>query len=172
MKCEINWSIFWEAASAIATFSAVVVALWQTKYANRKKAKVAFNYIKIVPSISVVDTPDYKYVGVRVSNVGNRKIIIKNMLLELPNKNCAIIQLDATPLETISFPIELDIEETVFLPWKEEKFLRLLESEESLRRNQKLTFNIIDSVGSIYKCKTPKTVQQYLDAYKEKSENE
>ena len=34
--------------SAIATTAAVIVALWQTKYANRKKLKVEFNVIRFV----------------------------------------------------------------------------------------------------------------------------
>ena len=36
---------------AIATTAAVIVALWQTKYANKKRLKVEFSYnIVVVPS--------------------------------------------------------------------------------------------------------------------------
>ena len=49
------WTLFWTAfgaiggtLSAIATTAAVIVALWQTKYANRKKIKVEFNVIRFV----------------------------------------------------------------------------------------------------------------------------
>ena len=51
----IYWTLFWTACgaiggtlSAIATTSAVIVALRQTKYANRKKLKVEFNVIRFV----------------------------------------------------------------------------------------------------------------------------
>lgn len=33
---EFNGGMFWQAASAIATTAAVIVALWQTKYTNSR----------------------------------------------------------------------------------------------------------------------------------------
>ena len=38
----IDWEMFWQAASAIATTAAVIVALWQTGYQNKKKLKIKF----------------------------------------------------------------------------------------------------------------------------------
>lgn len=54
----MNWELFWTAfgaiggtLGAIATTAAVIVALWQTKYANKKQLKVEFSdNIVVVPS--------------------------------------------------------------------------------------------------------------------------
>ena len=54
----MNWELFWTAfgaiggtLGAIATTAAVIVALWQTKYANKKQLKVEFSdNIVLVPS--------------------------------------------------------------------------------------------------------------------------
>ena len=35
-----DWGMFWQAASAIATTAAVIVALWQTKYVNKKRVSL------------------------------------------------------------------------------------------------------------------------------------
>ena len=37
-----DWGMFWQAASAIATTAAVIVALWQTKYVNKKRVKLIY----------------------------------------------------------------------------------------------------------------------------------
>lgn len=164
----IDWSIFWEAASAIATTAAVIVALWQTKYSNKKKAKLSFvEKMSIVP-VNSLETighmPKNQYVGINFSNVGNRKIIIKCFWLELPNNIRAVIQPDVIPIGSVSWPIEVNIEESVFLPWLRGKFLSFLEEEKTLKPNQRLTFCVEDSIGTTYKCVTTKTVQQYLNA--------
>ena len=163
----INWSLFWEAASAIATTLAVIVALWQTKYANKKKAKLSFvenmTIVPMVPVGTVGHIPKNQYVGIDFTNIGNRKIILKCFWLELPNNIRAVIQPDATPIGIVSLPVELDIEENIFLPWSRSKFGAFLKDENALPRNQRLTFYVEDSTGVTYKCRTPKTVQQYLD---------
>ena len=54
----MDWNLFWTAFGAIggtlgavATTAAVIVALWQTKYANKKRLKVEFSdNIIVVPS--------------------------------------------------------------------------------------------------------------------------
>lgn len=46
----MDWALFWNAFGAIggtlgvlATIIAVIVALWQTKYSQKKKIKLCFN---------------------------------------------------------------------------------------------------------------------------------
>ena len=46
----LDWTLFWTAVGAIggtlgaiATTAAVIVALWQTKYSQKKKLKLAFS---------------------------------------------------------------------------------------------------------------------------------
>ena len=50
----INWDIFWNAAGSIATFAAVLVALWQTRTANKKKLKLSFiENMTILPTVPI-----------------------------------------------------------------------------------------------------------------------
>lgn len=161
--------MFWEAAGAISTFAAVAVALWQTRYANKKKAKLSFVDKKILPAFPIGKIgyiPETQYVGVEFANIGNRKIIIKNFWLELPDNNCAIIEPAQTPIGSISLPAELDIEESIFLPWEKEKFLNFIEHEKDLPKDKKMSFCITDSTGITYKCKTKKNLSEYLKLIK------
>lgn len=73
----------------VATFSAVVVALWQTKYANKKKLKCQFIKDNTVVNPS---TGDKKlYVGMSISNIGNKKVILTNWGLKLTGNNFLLI---------------------------------------------------------------------------------
>lgn len=167
---NINWNAISAIGSwfgSVATFGAVVVALWQTKYANKKKAKLSFvDNLTITPAFPIGSLgymPETQYVGVDFTNVGNRKIIIKNFWMELPDNHHTIIFPASTPIGTVSLPLELDIEESVFLPWEKEKFLEFLKHEESLPQDSTLTFCVTDSTGVTYKCKTKKFVGEYLN---------
>ena len=115
----MDWSVFWEAAGAIATFLAVCVALWQTKYTNKKRLKITFVekmcYMPTVPIGSMGYMPKTEYAGLDISNTGNRKIIVQSFGLELANGSKAVIAPETTPLGTQKWPIELDIEESAFL---------------------------------------------------------
>lgn len=164
---SIDWNIFWNAASAIATTAAVIVALWQTRYTTKKKLKLDFvENMTIVPTGMTGKVLKNQYVGLNVSNTGNRKIIIRQFFIELPQNYRAVIQPDITLADAVKLPIELDIEESVFLPWSKEKFLLYLQQEKSIPRNKKITFCVADSTGIIYRCKTRRIAQQYLDNHK------
>lgn len=60
----------------IATFSAVIVALWQTKYASRKKLKCQFIENNVVMNPNSFDKK--LYVAMSISNIGNKKVIVSN----------------------------------------------------------------------------------------------
>ncbi|MBR4879078.1 MAG: hypothetical protein IKU13_04540, partial [Clostridia bacterium] len=111
--------------------------------------------------------PEKTYVGVNFANTGNRKIIIKSFWLELPNDVRAVIAPEATPVNPLSWPVEVDIEESVFIPWDRKKFLDLIQNEKGLLHNKKLTFCVCDTAGKTYKCKTQKVLQKYLEETKE-----
>ena len=162
----MNWAVFWQALGSVATTAAVIVALWQTRFVNNKKAKISFveNRI-IVPAIALGSygyMPESAYVGLEFANIGNRKIIIKSFWVELSNDVRAVIAPEVTPVDTLTWPVEVDIEESVFLPWSKEKFLEFIQNEERLDLNRKLTFCVCDTTGKIYKCITPKVLQKYL----------
>lgn len=166
----MNWAVFWQALGAIATTAAVIVALYQTRVANLKKAKISFvENMTIVPAVPMGVLgymPKNQYVGVDFVNTGNRKIIIQNFWIELPNGVKAVISPEQTPIGTLSWPVSVDIEESVFIPWEKAKFLKYLNEEKTLPRNKKITFCVTDSTGVIYKCTTPKTFQQYINESK------
>jgi len=160
----VDWGVFWQAAGAIATTLAVIVALWQTRYANKKKLKLAFHdKVTMVPASAIGTYKKNTYVTLDVANIGNRKINITNWFIKMPNGVSAVICPDITPAGLISLPKELDIEENIVLPWSREKFIKFLKDSHELSRNKKLTFCVADTTGSIYSCKTTKTVQRYID---------
>ena len=63
-------------AGALATFLAVLVALWQTKYAVRKKLKCEFLYAYVPFNQATIEIK--QYVSVSISNIGNKRVIINN----------------------------------------------------------------------------------------------
>ena len=65
----------------VATFSAVAVALWQTKYASRKKLKCKFIDKNIV--LNPISGEKKSYVAMSISNIGNKKVIISNWGIQL-----------------------------------------------------------------------------------------
>lgn len=73
----------------VATFSAVVAALWQTKYANKKKLKCQF--IKDNTVVNPSNGDKKQYVGMSISNIGNKKVILTNWGLKLTDNNFLLI---------------------------------------------------------------------------------
>lgn len=78
----MDWNLFWTAFGAIggtlgavATTAAVVVALWQTKYSQKKIIKLGFsdNFQLYNPNTG----ESVKFIGISVTNTGNRKVIIR-----------------------------------------------------------------------------------------------
>ena len=73
----MNWNAFaaiWTALSAIATFSACAIALYQTRMSNHKylKLKPLKNYI-IKNSI---ECSNKKYSGLSITNIGNKTVYV------------------------------------------------------------------------------------------------
>lgn len=67
-----NRSVF----GGVATTLAVIVALWQTKYTHKKKLKIYF--IDNFQLYNQNTGASVKYIGVRITNIGNRKLIVQN----------------------------------------------------------------------------------------------
>ena len=80
------WNLVIAAVSAVATFAAVVVALWQTKYATRKKVKLESSTAGLLPVITteagdkVLQETMCQYVD--IINIGNRDIVIDGFFIE------------------------------------------------------------------------------------------
>ena len=173
----MDWNLFWNAFGAIggtlaalATTIAVIVALWQTKYSQKKKIKLSFNEdITIVPQNA---TAFYRYVGVTVTNIGNRDIVISSWGFKLHNGERIVVVKDKSPISSliqIDLPHKLAIEESIDLTYSKKYFLDvLLENIESkkIQQDQKLEFYVIDSTGKFYIVKTPQKAEDILEKLK------
>lgn len=153
----------------VATFSAVVVALWQTKYANKKNLKCQFieNNTLVNPS-----TGDKKpYVGMSISNIGNKKAIITNWGLKLTCNDCLIILTSGFEKDFFDkvvskkTPVAIEPEENITFFYSKELFKKLLAEcieKNEIDRNKKITFVIYDSTGKTYKTMSPAKAKEYL----------
>ena len=175
MNCDYNyWNLFWNAFGAIggtvgalATTAAVIVALWQTKYNQKKKLKLSFsNDIKAVANNT---SQIYPYIGINVSNIGNRNVVLSSWGFDMKRNRKVLILPDDSPIGrvlTVQFPYKLGIEEEVTLTYQKEKFLDLLRDsvdKGELSKRQKLVFYVMDSTGKRYTVHTPNTVNDYLE---------
>lgn len=173
----MDWNLFWNAFGAIggtlgalATTIAVIVALWQTKDSQKKKIKLSFNEdITIVPQNAKAF---YRYVGVTVTNIGNRDIVISGWGFKLHNGERIVVVKDTSPISSliqIDLPHKLAIEESIDLTYSKKYFLDvLLENIESkkIQQDQKLEFYVIDSTGKFYIVKTPQKAEDILEKLK------
>ena len=163
-RTVFDWGMFWQAASAIATAFAAIIALWQTRYQNRKKVKITFNESVIYAFGGSLELADKcQYVSLDVVNTGNRKIIISSYGIKLPDGYKWVILQEPTPAGVTKLPAELDIEQCVSFAWKKDKFIMQLQNLSDYPRNKKIPFFVQDTAGTYYIFKSPKTIQQYLD---------
>lgn len=165
----MDWTLFWTAFGAIggtvgafATAAAVIVALWQTKYNQKKKLKLSFSEdITIVPENGNVF---YRYIGVSVTNIGNRDVIISNWGFKMHTEGAVLIVNDNTPISKliqVNLPHKVAIEEKIDLTYGKNYFLRVLKENlenKKLDPNKVLEFYVTDSTGKQYFVKTPKSV--------------
>ena len=151
----------------IATFSAVVVALWQTKYANRKKLKC--NFIDKNVIVNPNNSDKKFYVAMSISNIGNKKVIISNWGIKL--KDGFILILTSGFEETIfdklvavKTPYILEPEENVTFFYSKELFQKLINEQIEngiISANSKIKFVVHDSTGKSYFNKSKSNAQFY-----------
>ena len=154
-----NWSLFWQAASAIATTAAVVVALWQTRYSNKKRLKIKFRDNVILTNKASKES----YVELEISNVGNRKIIINRYGMSFNEGFFVVSFPDETEMINTRRPVVLDIEESKIITWKKEEFIQVLKDQCKTSGNSKITLFVQDTAGNFYTTRTPKKRMQYLN---------
>lgn len=169
----MDWNIFWTAFGAIggtigalATAGAVIVALWQTKFAQKKKLKLLINEdIKILAQ----NTENvYEYVGVTATNIGNRDIIINSWGIKLHDGSRIVILNDVSRIDKliqINLPHKIAIEESIDLMYSKKHFRDVLcksVQNKKVLENKKLEFYVKDSTGKFYIVKTSKKIKTYL----------
>lgn len=167
-------NLFWNAFGAIggtigalATAGAVVVALWQTKFSQKKKLKVSIkDDIAVVPDGGNVI---YRYIGVSVVNIGNRDVILSSWGFELSNGQCILIVPDTSRIGkvvSVVLPYKLSLEEEKTLMYAEPLFFTVVRERVAsgdLKKDQRIKFYVIDSTGKKYTALTTKTVNEYLE---------
>lgn len=168
-------TLFWTAFAAIgqaigafATATAVIITLWQIKYANRKKVKMSFSDKNVV--FSENGSLEFHFVNLSVSNIGNRNIIVQNWgikvskkqnLLIVPDVKNQIIKMIQKPL-----PCTLEPEQSMDLVFDIKLFVRNLQeqvNQGTFKVNDKITLYVSDSTGKIYYLKCRKTIRQYIE---------
>lgn len=168
-----DWNLFWNAFGAIgttvgsiATAVAVIVALWQTKFNEKKKLRINFSDSYVVYSPHQHTKVDV--ICLNVVNVGNRTVILDNWGFRYSNKKeSGLIGFNQSILESVyspKLPHDLPIEATVTLFWEKVFFERAIAEEIScghLKSNKRVVFFVTDSTGKIYTTKTSKAAKYY-----------
>mgnify|MGYP007105380024 CR=1 FL=1 len=179
----MDWNLFWTALGAIggtlgaiATFVAVVVALWQTKLNYKKKVQLSFTDNITVMSKS--GNVSYHYVGVTVTNVGNRDVVIQNWGFELDDGSQILIVPDMSPIGRVlqmKLPHRLQIEEGITLYYEKALFCNVLSEcieKGKLRENKKIRFYVSDSTAKKHHVLTDKNAADLLkDTISKNKEN-
>lgn len=168
----MDWNLFWTAFGAIggvigafATTAAVVVALWQTKYSQKKKIKLTFSDNHMLYNQN--NGQKIKFVGVRVTNTGNRKIIISVWGLHMKSNDALVVAPpEVSGLEKLAYtklPMTLELEESVDLLWQMDRFKRFLnENKDEIEKGKPLIFFVQDSTGKRYEIKTERNACEYM----------
>lgn len=158
---------------AIATFSAVFVALWQTKYANKKKLSCKFIENNAVASLNGENIKNY--VCMSITNIGNKKVIIKSWGIKTKNEFLMILTQIPNPdafdlAVSVKTPHELDLEQNVSFFYDKRLFVDYIKKSIELgkiSRTKKIIFHVIDSTGKKYIVKSPKPACQYIEIKKQ-----
>lgn len=169
-----DYNLFWtafaaigQAVGAMATSAAVIITLWQIRYANKKRLKLQFSDNNIV--FSENGNLEYHFVSLTVTNIGNRNVIVtswgikvskKQNLLIVPDMKSPVVKIIQKPL-----PCTLKPEETVDLVFDIKLFLRNLREqikEGVFSEKDRLVLYAVDSTGKKYCVKSQKSIKKYI----------
>ena len=156
--------IDWQALSAIATFLAVLVALYQTRIANKKKLKIKFiDNVKIISSLAKnID----ELIDFTIINTVNKNITIRQILLYHTKEDSTLLLTDLCKYNLNNkLPKKIKPENSIDIYFERRMFLNLIKKmleEDPKLKNKKLKFIIKDSVERQYTTKTKKTYNDYL----------
>ncbi len=156
------WSALATTGGAIATFGAVVVALWQSRLQNRKRLEVTHTFSQTLPD-------GKHYLSIIVSNRGNREVILNHFSwkyndgssIYAPYQLCIF----ATNGQTVSFPYKLPLENSVNILCPIElvkKELKRAIDNNLITEFDKLKIFVVDSLGDIFYAKTKLDVHNIL----------
>lgn len=172
---EMDWNIFsaiFQAFGAVATFLAVLVALWQTKYANRKRLQLSFTEVS---QIIGMNNGSVELATLTVSNIGNRAVTVQNWGFVISRKVQGMVLQDPSnavlKLVDTLLPKKIEPEETINLVITADNLLHNLEmnvENGNFRKRQKIKVFCTDSVGKRYIVKTRSTAGQMIEYLRKK----
>ena len=168
MTCAEIWGIAISIISAIATLAAVIVALWQTKYSNKKKLKLSFTTkAQMIQNMATLqfEKKAILLLSVSVVNIGNRKVVLADWGFQFDKTNA----LQIVNINNNVFPYELEIE------CAKELQADLLGVRNALIQNKdkigkdkkKLTVYVTDSTGKKYYIKLRHSIKYYRELKEE-----
>jgi len=165
------WNLVIAAVSAVATFAAVVVALWQTKYATRKKVKLESSTAGLLPVITteagdkVLQETMCQYVD--IINIGNRDIVIDGFFIEF-SRDFMLQIVDFKNIINPQLPIKIAVEERARLQVDFPSLCKTISDNKKAigKFNKEFKFCITDSTGKRYKTKSNRTIENILSFQK------
>lgn len=156
------WSALATTGGAIATFGAVVVALWQSRLQNRKRLEVTLNISQSIPD-------GKHFLSVSVSNRGNREVTLNRFSWQYKDGSSAYIPyqlcLFISNGKTISFPYKLPLENSVTILCPIEQVRHALKNDINnnlITPYDKLKVFVIDSLGDIFYSKNKLDVNKFV----------
>lgn len=167
MSDEVFWVMIGsigQCVGALATFAAVCVALWQTKYVNRKRIKLSFNnFVYAMFEEQVINA-----ISVNIKNIGNKPITINQFGIEHDDGSSTLIMQENQGVFRRKMPLTIDtdnIDSLYFLSEAFSKHISEMIQEKRIEKKKKLKFVVIDSVGKKYRIKSNKAAEYYAKKF-------
>ncbi|GBU23784.1 hypothetical protein R83H12_00402 [Fibrobacteria bacterium R8-3-H12] len=167
----MDWSLIWQAATAIGTILVVITALfsikWQDKINNKKEMKIIWMHGDGIKAMIATDKAKekypFKYVILEFANTGNRIIIIKNFVFKFKNKSSAFL-----PKFADKFPVRLTKEDILLINIQIDEFYEIVRSSldsGNCVANEEVVIVAEDSVGKTYRLSTGISFDFYVKYY-------
>lgn len=167
---DLFWTIFsaiFSAIGALATTAAVIVALWQTKYSNRKELKLTLSENAIVTD-SLLQI-NKAFIALHIVNTGIRNVTIVNWGFSCHEKESHVLIRSRAlmmhqPLNH-DLPYELACDKKLDLYFERDDFIKYVKEcfeKKKLKEHRRICFFAVDSAGTVFRVRTAHTVKKLL----------
>lgn len=156
------WGALSTTASAIATFLAVFVALWQSKIAVKKRLKVELKQAFTLPE-------KVNYIQLDISNHSNREIIVDSWTWEYRDKSTVVFSnnvcrfISMNDFVELPFILKPECNLKILCPKKQVSLcLREAVMNKTASLSDELKIYVSDTTGDKYYCKSRLKVSAYV----------
>ncbi|MCL2847266.1 MAG: hypothetical protein FWE13_00755 [Firmicutes bacterium] len=161
VRLEI-WAIIISVISAIATFSAVLVALWNSKQHWKKNI-----YMSFINNAGVINEKNFtpEFLEIILFNAGNVKIALSSIFLNSKKENSITLPFELE-YQLWEKPYILDIGETLMLNLQFDIFISSLKGQlktQQIKENKPIVFLVEELSGKTFKFKITHTPLDYLN---------